>query len=907
MAKQHFYSRVPARASIYNRCDGFDTFAHSEGLEQSFVQEELAAVCENKLFKTDLDAIRLETMPAVYSQTVLKSGQVVQSCVSYLPKDYTGERCTYLCHSLLLSEEELQTLHSGDSALLNPALFVDDLTALDLQNQSANHVCPEKLYVIAAGEDPATLADMYHENGLQAFVYALLATLCAKGKGVYFKLPGDDTQLSCQALRFLNGIAAVVPYHLRKELSFVTYVTDPAQYNHVKIKCMAANCPEPAKGKGVFVDLATGLVTGMPAADIVAKAPVEFFCTLLREENLRREFLTFVDTVVKAMPGLAKLNMKVLSELVFLFRGASGMFDQQTVLPTDEQVYELLNTYEKYREALTEAYCQNVYQCLWRYPRNHMAIPKNIFSKLSRIYPGDNPSAKRIAVGAVLELIHTDIMREKLFAFLKNNYDNEAPDIQNMIDLDLCSVFYGGFLQEQILTFFGGHFANAPEQVRRAIFEKLMLSVRTISVQEKILQFVKENYSVLSAGEKQLFYDTAYEMLPECDGLTEMLVTLLNSCLAQEEEACNQAAQRHITQLLEADYRKKEHKLLKLLCGDHGFCYELVLQLVFGPWNNRKCYQDYIQLLAQYDVMRKTRELIYLTQVISDREGELAAKLMLTVEQLYAADMDKTDLYQWLAVDALIKEEMAQYNQACAWLISGSITQKAITQQVTEVFSEKMRKDGVQTIAAYAQKNHYLEEAPQYGAVKLFLQLVKAAQEQQERALFSTLEQLRLHTALCSDMALTIQKAYLDWDRQDPQVAALYEISYNVLRNGTILSQSLYGSCKAYYFSVVREKQPKINPAKGQRMAAERTAKLIMQYVIAACDASVPLCRMACADQEGLRQFIQSFCADCGKAGGKWIVTNAQKAPASFAAAVKEASAGAKPQGGSFLSKLLRK
>ena len=52
MAKQHFYSRVPARASMYNRCDGFDTFAHSEGLEQSFVQEELAAVCENKLFKT---------------------------------------------------------------------------------------------------------------------------------------------------------------------------------------------------------------------------------------------------------------------------------------------------------------------------------------------------------------------------------------------------------------------------------------------------------------------------------------------------------------------------------------------------------------------------------------------------------------------------------------------------------------------------------------------------------------------------------------------------------------------------------------------------------------------------------------------------------------------------------------
>lgn len=27
MAKQHFYSRVPARGSLFNRSDGFDTFA----------------------------------------------------------------------------------------------------------------------------------------------------------------------------------------------------------------------------------------------------------------------------------------------------------------------------------------------------------------------------------------------------------------------------------------------------------------------------------------------------------------------------------------------------------------------------------------------------------------------------------------------------------------------------------------------------------------------------------------------------------------------------------------------------------------------------------------------------------------------------------------------------------------
>ena len=58
MAKQHFYSRVPARGSLYNRSDGFDTFAHSQGLSRDFVERELSAVYENKLTKQDAEAVR---------------------------------------------------------------------------------------------------------------------------------------------------------------------------------------------------------------------------------------------------------------------------------------------------------------------------------------------------------------------------------------------------------------------------------------------------------------------------------------------------------------------------------------------------------------------------------------------------------------------------------------------------------------------------------------------------------------------------------------------------------------------------------------------------------------------------------------------------------------------------------
>ena len=111
MALQHFYSRVPARVSMYNRADGFDTFAQSADLQREFVERELAPVYENKLSKNDVTAIRKNQMPCVYTQCVTRSGALLQNCISYLPLDYTGERSAYLSHSLIYSENEKNQIH----------------------------------------------------------------------------------------------------------------------------------------------------------------------------------------------------------------------------------------------------------------------------------------------------------------------------------------------------------------------------------------------------------------------------------------------------------------------------------------------------------------------------------------------------------------------------------------------------------------------------------------------------------------------------------------------------------------------------------------------------------------------------------------------------------------------------
>ena len=108
MAHQHFYSRVPARISMYNKFDSFDTFAHSRDLARDFIERELSLVYADKLSKNDMAEVRKGQIKPVYYQCNLKSGKFVQGCITYLPLDYTGERSAYFTHSLILTDEVIK-------------------------------------------------------------------------------------------------------------------------------------------------------------------------------------------------------------------------------------------------------------------------------------------------------------------------------------------------------------------------------------------------------------------------------------------------------------------------------------------------------------------------------------------------------------------------------------------------------------------------------------------------------------------------------------------------------------------------------------------------------------------------------------------------------------------------------
>ncbi|MBR2938095.1 MAG: hypothetical protein IKB80_06375 [Oscillospiraceae bacterium] len=904
MAKQHFYSRVPAKMSMYNRSDSYDTYAHSQGLEREFIEKELAGVYTVKLSKADLEAARMGLLPRVYSQSCLRSGLAVQTCVTYLPRDYTGERSAYLCHNLILTPQERETLCRGSYGVLNPGMFPVLSGDFLSGEQVADGDYPEIAYVPIPAEDPKPLTERYDPEFLEKFMYAILAVFFAKGKTVYFKLPCDDTQVSEEAVKFLSAVMTVIPRRTRENLSFVTYVTDAGQYPAAKIKCVAAQCPEIPAAKGAFFDFATGLATGLPTADVMAKAPVEFFCALLADATAREAFLQFTDRAMETLPKLDKLNMKTLSELVFLFAGASGLYPQQTVLPDDTKVYDLLCVYEKYRDALSQESRKSVYGCLERYPRGHIAIPKNIFAKLSKLYPGEPDAVKRMAMDVVLELIHTDIMREKLFTFLKNNYDGENPEIRAVIAQDLCRVFYGGFLKNPILTFFREQFAHEPENIRDAVFEKLMLTIRTEAVQQQILDFLAEHYAILTAWQKDLFYATFLEMLPEADALAAKLVAIVDVRVAGEPAELQDRVQAEITRLLDAPGVGQENPLLAVLCREDGFCCDTVTALVFGRWQNREIFDGYLQLLDQKPVVARTASVFRIHRILCGIQEAPQSKLIAVLDRLFAGQDQDATLYRWLEADKIAEEKLATDQNAFAYLFQMRVIHPAVANALTDVFDIRLGREGLHIVRHYAENNPGLLATEQYKVIRTFIDWQEAVERKELSNVFLSLKQLPREEALRATIAGYVRACLLDKEGNGPYQRVLYDMSACYLERGTLLSETAYAICREQMSQPLFDQMKSV---KAVKEGACRAAGVILDYLAAACHSGAEFSNLVCDDENGLQMLLTNFAADYGSGADKWVLSRISAAPAPFVSAVRKVQNSTKPAGGSVWAKLFHR
>lgn len=875
MAHQHFYSRVPARVSMYNKFDSFDTFAHSRELSRDFIERELSLVYADKLSKNDMPAVRKGEIKPVYYQCNLKSGKFVQGCITYLPLDYTGERSAYLTHTLVLTDEEKkQALSDNSNVIFNKELFKTDISEFDITspNSSPNKDYPEIDYQTKPLSSVQGLYKKYDPETIKSFIGSILLSLCKKGKNIYFKLDVNDDELSSYAVEFINEIMSILPYTYKQNLSFITYLNDYTQYPSFKLKCVSSNCPEIYQEKGVFFDFKINLVTGLDLEEIrINKTVISFLYSLLENNAMRIDFLNFVTKAIENIPSLQISNLKILSDLIFLFCGTCGYFTEENIIPNDESVLEFFNVYEKYRLVLDEAYRMRAYNVLKRYPKHQIGIPKLVFAKLSKLYPTDIKPAKRMAMNIVLELIHTDTMREKLFTFIVNNYDEEDDEIKKVINYDLCRVFYGGFMQSQILKFFTIHFPNEPLDVKDEILQKLFLTIRTISIQQKIIDFIDLYYKTFTYEQKIKFYEMVFEMLPECDALASSLVKMVNKHVDIDNSLIIEYIETDLSKVLENNYRKKESLLLPILINEKGICADICIKLIFKEWYQRKIFTHFIDLLKEKDAIQKTDLIIRIIKLIPNLQKEVEEKLLNSLQGIYDNNYNNTNLYEWFE----IYENLIQANQINQSVILNTIKNDGVINgiilSVNDVFNVKMRNDGLELLREFAKENRKVRESNNYQFISKYVDMIGNIQIDEFEKAFNIYDTLPIDKQLRINIANHISACVIDRKKQTTAEQMCFDICINHLKDEKIQLEKLYNQYKDIYKrQFFTRNGANADVKKANNEASGNALKLVFDCCYVVCKTSKQLNDVICDNESKLRNAVQDFINIYGNKSKKW-------------------------------------
>ena len=838
MALQHFYSRVPARMSIFNRTDSYDTFAYSEELDRTFIEKELSAVYDNKPSKSDAVLIRNGELPPIYCQYFTKSGVFTQGCISFIPLDYTGERSAFLVHSLIPdSDEENVLINSFDNNLLNKDMFKTDLSEFSLTSLDctpcSNYPALEYKHCKAVKTD---ILLSYDSAMIKRLIFCMLNIACGKGKNVFISLPNPISEFSDKSLEFINTLLQIFPFNLRRAFSFVTYTDEASRFPAFNIRFIPEHSPEVPISKGITLHFGSKFAVGL-SDELVASNNqlVDFFYGLLKNDATRREFLYFMDKAVKLVPELNKTNMKTLTELVFLFQQCSGLYNEAVILPNDAKMYDFVCAYDKHRKALTDEYRAVAFKCLKRYPDNHEAIPKDVFSKLSKIYTTEPDVSKHNIMDVVLELIHTDVMRDKLFNFIKSNYPNENEEIRSIICKDLCRVYYGGFLQLQILGFFEQNFSSEPALSKDAIIEKLLLTIRTPSVKNKILEFFDNNYDLLTENQKQQLFSTFYEMLPECDELAQSMISLINNHIENEPEDKKEELEKKLFALVEKDQKRKEPKLLGMLINTLGYCANLVTKQIFNEHSTKKIFESYVEFFYKLPSDRRLQLFEDIWKTVPDMSKETAERWADILIKLYQNDLENSnrDLYSVVEADSAVSAHLNGGNAEKVFCekVLDNLIRPSICKLLPQAFSVKQRRDGLPFIIEYTSDKDFIKSCDNYKYINAYLKMSKAVTDKNITDMINACNELS-QKVIRTGSAEHLKTEFLDSDKligeQYNETRMMLEILISLMKTGEADFITPYKSLVTVLSSAIRAENPKTKP----EAVTQISSKTSMEYLL---------------------------------------------------------------------------
>ena len=854
MARQHFYSRVPARVSLYNKSDSFDTFAKGVALPNELVMGELSVMYKDKLDIHNAVKLRRGEIPTVYSQAKLSDGDIVQTTIKYLPTDFTGERSAYLAHSLILNREERGAVfYSNTAASFTPDMFVTDIEGFKLTDPTSapNPMLEDKQYAPASLTTSLSDISEYSPDMMKKLLFAVVASLCDSGSDIVFRLPVEDILVSDEALKLINIIMSVLPYDMRERLSFVSYVSTTDAYRGFKLRCVSSDAKI---GPGLtFFDFPEEKIYGKIVGYEHNLSVAAFLYSLIDNRKVRDEFHLFV-SAISARYNMKITSIKALAEIVFLYWQCSGFYVESSILPSDETLISFLDIYEKYREGLTDDQRVRAYRPLARYSDNHMAIPTAIFDRMTRLYADECVPAKAVALDVALNLIHVDVMRDRLFTFVTRNYDREVEGVRAVVNENLARVFYGGFLQHKILAFFDIRFSREPDTTKDYILDKLLLSIRTKDIQRQIVVFLDRHYDRMNHEQRMKVYATCFEMIPECDDLSSMLVGLINRRITREGADVRKYIGDTLLSILERSIRFGDSRVTAIFVNDSGFCEELTTKYILGQKVGGDLFK---KLIAGMPAHKRAEKLTNIRKTSRDMSDEEYIALLETFGGM-ELNLASSNIYEILAADSraegILKGEILDSFRKC-------IIYPAVCEKLYDVFTVKLGKDGIEQAMKYAKGKADVLSSHQYSVITDYNEIVDCCLKGDTSGAFKVALRLPDDRAVRGEIAEHLLMCDLDRANQNERTVCIFELIINYLRSGFFRFDTLYPRYRKHFEEIRMEDSnavfEKLDPAK-MRGAAD-AVDLLLDCIKDICDVSPVFAANVCHSTSGLKRVLHDF------------------------------------------------
>ncbi len=588
---------------------------------------------------------------------------------------------------------------------------------------------------------------------------------------------------------------------------------------------------------------------------------------MLSDGAARAEFLAFYEKAVNARRDTS-FNLKTFNDLIYLFRFICGKYIENEIVPDDAAVLKMLTNYEKYRETLKTDDRRKIISVIGRYSENRRAIPQAVFAKLGKIYPSEPESCKSTAMTVILDLLHTNIMRDKLFAFISATYDGECAESRGIICEDLSRVFYGGFLQPDILEFYGKHFGEESENVKEIILEKLLMTIRTESIQKTILEFIDKYQAPMSPQLKRMIYHTFYEMLPENDTLSKRIIPVLGRCMASDDEPTQLEVFAHICELITADEAKGngENALLEICLSGvrNGLPLgNMLLKKAFCGQNDEEFFETVANAFLGGSLVSIGNALKLLWDIIPEPTGAAYELFYGKVSSLIPSVTQKNDLFDLLDFDKKMRDALAANFSGIGNKFYGALYPTVLTPiigtKLSDAFNVGRNKCGLRAVLAYAEADENLKFLPGAQAIREVIaaaELVK--QEKYEKAL-ETLMNIPLYMESGKMVSETLKAEFKHIDdgaTGDIYRDAVIGAMYSYLENGKILLGGIFSRClerKRTYDLYNNPVKPKAT-AKDIQDADSRAAMTVFGFIVQLC---VAVCGMECS-----REVKEALCVN---------------------------------------------